>query len=82
MHSVLFLSLRRWPMHARSSHQLAPLSQLEGWLTLTLICCLLGYFASFAVYMTWPGSYCPSSGFLSDLFFPLLWLLSPIIPCC
>jgi len=54
----------------------------EGWLTLSLICLLLTYLTGFAVYMTWPGNYCPTSGFLSNLFFPLLWVLSPIIPCC
>lgn len=66
--------------HGQVSH--APLPMLEGWLTLSVICLVLTYLTGFAVYMTWPGNYCPTSGFLSDLFFPLLWVLSPIIPCC
>lgn len=69
-------------MHAPAHARHAPVTKLEGWLTLSLIVGVLAYFAGFAVYMTWPGNYCPSSGFLSDLFFPLLWLLSPFIPCC
>lgn len=57
-------------------------SWLESGLIIGLSVGLLAYLTGFAIYMTWPGNYCPSSGFLSDLFFPLLWLLSPIIPCC
>lgn len=66
--------------HGQISH--IPISKLEGRLTVAGVSVLLAYLTGFVVYMTWPGNYCPTSSFLSDLFFPLLWLLSPIIPCC
>ncbi len=69
-------------MSAHGQLSQIPISKFEGRLTVGGVSLLLTYLTGFVVYMTWPGNYCPSSGFLSDLFFPLMWLLSPIIPCC